>query len=66
VVNLDDMPAVDYPATGGPPAAVVRRALDRVFSSGRVTALSVTSWNPQLDGAERSRAVALELLDGLL
>ncbi len=66
VVNLDDMPAVDYPASGGPPAAVVRRALDRVFSSGRVTALSVTSWNPQLDGAERSRGIALELLDGLL
>lgn len=66
VVNLDDMPAVDYPATGGPPAAVVRRALDRLFSSGHVMALSVTSWNPQLDGAERSRTVALELLDGLL
>ncbi len=60
------MPAVDYPAAGGPSASMVRRALDRLFGSGRVTALSVTSWNPQLDGAERSGAAARQLLDGLL
>jgi hypothetical protein len=41
------------------------QAGDCVASLG-VAAGSVTSWNPQLDGAERSRAVALELLDGLL
>jgi arginase len=66
VVALDEMPAVNYPAPGGPSAAGVRLALDHLFSTGRVAALSVTCWDPALDGAERSRATAESLVGDLL
>lgn len=62
VVALDEMPAVNYPAQGGPSAATVRLALDRLFATGRVAALSVTCWDPGLEGSERSRATAESLV----
>jgi len=66
VVALDEMPAVNYPAPGGPSAAAVRLALDHLFATERVAALSVTCWDPALDGAERSRATAESLVGDLL
>ena len=66
VVTTDEMPAVNYPAPGGPSAAAVRLALDHLFATGRVAALSVTCWDPALAGAERSRATAESLVGDLL
>ena len=66
VVTTDEMPAVNYPAPGGPDAAAVRRALDHLLATGRVAALSVTSWDPALEGAERSRTTAESLVGDLL
>jgi arginase len=66
VVATDEMPAVNYPAAGGPSAAAVRRALDHLFGTRRVAALSVTCWDPALEGAERSRTTAESLVGDLL
>jgi arginase len=66
VVATDEMPAVNYPAAGGPSAAAVRLALDHLFATGRVEALSVTCWDPAIDGAERSHATAASLVGDLL
>ena len=66
VVATDEMPAVNYPAAGGPSAVGVRIALDHLFATGRVAALSVTCWDPALDGAQRSRATAESLVGDLL
>jgi arginase len=66
VVDTGEMPAVNYPAPGGPSAAAVRQALDHLFATGRVAALSVTCWDPSLAGAERSRATAELLVGDLL
>ena len=66
VVATDEMPAVNYPARGGPSAAAVRLALDHLFATGRVAALSVTCWDPALNGAERSRATSESLIGDLL
>jgi len=66
VVTTDEMPAVNYPAAGGPSAAAARLALDHLFATGRVAALSVTCWDPALDGAQRSRAAAESLVGDLL
>jgi arginase len=54
VVNPQDLPAVNYPAQGGPSAASVKYAVDALASTGRVIAASVSSWNPALDGADRA------------
>jgi hypothetical protein len=34
--------------------------------TGRVTAVSVSTWNPEMEGAGRSRDVAMDLLSDLL
>ncbi|MCB9420217.1 MAG: arginase family protein [Ardenticatenaceae bacterium] len=66
VVDVAELPAVSYPAPGGPPAAALRRVFRHLAQTGRVTAVSVSAWNPQMDGAVRSQDVAMSLLDVLL
>lgn len=51
VVDPADMPGVNYPASGGPSAAAVARAVEKLHATGRVVALSISSWNPALEGA---------------
>lgn len=51
VVDPIDMPGVNYPAPGGPSANAVADAVDALHSTGRVVALSFSSWNPALEGA---------------
>ena len=52
VVNPRDMPGVNYPAPGGPSADVVAQAIAALHATGRVVALSFSSWNPALEGAD--------------
>lgn len=66
VVRLEEMPAVNYPAPGGPSADTVRRALERVFATGRVAAFSLACWDPDRPGARISAATADRLARGLL
>ena len=66
LIDPDEMPAVNYPAPGGPTAAEVRGALERLFATGRVEAFSLTGWDPEKPGAERSRATAAAVVAGFL
>ena len=66
VVDPGDMPALDYPAPGGPTAAAVRAALDRLFATGRVAGMAFVGWNPDLPEAGRARQVAGDLVGDLL
>jgi arginase len=52
VVDPSDMPAMNYPAPGGPSLDSVAAAVARLHSTGRVAAFSVSSWNPELPGAD--------------
>ena len=61
VVDPSDMPAVNYPSPGGPSLAEVREAVDALVATGRVAALSLSCWNPQLPGADRAAASAAAL-----
>ena len=61
VVDPDDMPAMNYPAPGGPSLAEVAAAVERTAATGRVAAFSVSSWNPQLPGADRASAATTVL-----
>ncbi len=56
VVDPVDMPGVNYPAPGGPSVATVAEALAALHATGRVVALSFSSWNPELDGANIAAA----------
>jgi arginase len=63
VLNTDELPAVSYPAPGGPSADILRRVFKRLASTGRVAAVSLSSWNSELDMDGRSRELSMELLE---
>lgn len=66
ILNLDDNPAVSYPAAGGPSAAALGRLFDALAASGRVAAISLSAWNPDLDHDGRGQQHSLALLARLL
>jgi arginase len=66
VVNLAEMPAMNYPASGGPSAATMRLVFRHLAATGQIAAVSLSAWNPDLPGSDRSRELALSLLEELL
>lgn len=66
VLDPNEAPAMNYPAPGGPAAETLRRVFRRLAESGRVAAVSLSSWAPGLDEDGRSQKVCLELLKELV
>ena len=66
ILNPEAAPAMNYRAPGGPSAVVLQQVFERLSATGRVTAVSMSSWNPELDIDGRSQAVCMELLHTLL
>lgn len=66
VLRVRDMPAVNYPAEGGPSAEILGRVFQALAATRRVAAVSLSAWNPELDKDGRSRIMALKLLQYLL
>lgn len=52
VVDPAYMPAMNYPAPGGPTLVAVQEALRRYAATDRVVAFSMSLWNPALPGAD--------------
>jgi len=61
VVDPGEMPAMNYPAVDGPSLHAVRMAMIHLAATGRVVAFSISSWNPQLPGADVAAAAMLQL-----
>jgi len=66
VVDAAESPAHRYPAPDGPSSETVRDVFRRIAATGRVAAVSVSTWDPALDPDGTSRRVTLALLDELL
>lgn len=67
VLPLTDLSAVNYPAEGGPTLETVEASLARLADTGRVVALSVTMWDPELDDDDRkAERVVLGLVERLV
>jgi arginase len=62
VVTPDDLPAVNYPARDGPSLAQVRAAMINLAATGRVAAVSISGWNPELPGADIAAAATYQLV----
>jgi len=62
VVDPGDLPAVNYPVPDGPSAASVGAAVRNLAATGRVVAASVSSWNPQLPGADQAAAATRSIM----
>jgi arginase family enzyme len=56
---------MSYRAPGGPSATVERSLFRTLAQTERIVAVSVSTWNPELDPDGRTRAVCMELLESL-
>ncbi len=66
IINPDDAPAMNYPASGGPSASILRDIFHAIAQTGQMIAVSMSSWNPDLDKDGRSRKVCMALLEILV
>ncbi len=66
ILNPADAPAMNYLAAGGPRVSLMRRIFQRLAQTERVTAVSLSAWNPEMEGAKESKAAVMELLTELL
>jgi arginase len=65
VLRVADLPAVNYPAQGGPSLETIEASLDHLANTGRIAAVSVTMWDPDLDEAGTAEDVVLGLVERL-
>jgi len=66
VLRLSDLSAVSYPAKGGPSLETIDASLARLADTGRIVAVSVTMWNPEMDVDGKAEEVVLGLVDRLV
>lgn len=66
VVDPEDAPGMGYPAAGGRRAGELREIFSQLAERREIAAVSLTTWNPELDEDGRTRAVTLDLLRALL
>ena len=57
---------MNYVAQGGPRAEELGQVFRHIAGTGLLKAVSLSSWNPELDADGRSRAVSMDLLGELL
>ncbi len=66
LVSVEEVPAQNYPAQGGPSSSAVRAVFRRLAQSGRIIGASLSSWNPKLDKALQSQTICMSLLHTLI
>jgi arginase len=66
IVCPDDAPAMSYLAHGGPSAANLQKVFHHLAQTGQIVAVSMTSWNPELDKDDQSQRVCMTLLRTLI
>ncbi len=66
ILDAAEAPAQNYPVAGGPTSADMAALFDRLAQSGRVVAVSLSSWNPRLDEGRRCERLFMGLLKRLV
>jgi arginase len=66
VLNPETAPAMNYLAAGGPNASEMEQVFRFLTQTGRVSAVSVSSWNPRMDEDGGSREVCMRLVEVLI
>jgi arginase len=65
IVDPSEAPAMNYPVAGGPSAETLRRVFRRLAESRQLAAVSLSAWNPALDGNGQSQSACMSLLKKL-
>lgn len=66
ILDPDDVPAQNYPAPGGIKKDDLKEVFGYLAKTGLIVGVSLSSWAPDLPGAEQSRDISLELLEVLV
>jgi arginase len=66
VVNPDEIPAVSYPARGGPSVYEIKRVFEWLKNKSSIVGISMSSWNPDRDENGRTRERCMEVFNVLL
>lgn len=66
VVDPGEMPAMNYPAPGGPSLTAVSDVMRQLAATDRVVAFSVSSWNPELPGAAEAESAIRQIAQPFL
>ncbi len=66
IVDSAEAPAQNYAVAGGPGATRMAALFERLAQTGQVIAVSLSSWNPELDQDGRTERIFINLLTGLL
>lgn len=66
IVSLNESPAQNYPAAGGPSAALMHAVFRRLCQTGRIAAVSMSTWNPELDADRQSERTSMNLLETMV
>lgn len=66
VLNPETAPAMNYLTAGGPNESEMEQVFRFLSQTGRVSVVSVSSWNPRMDHDGKSREVCMRLMDVLL
>jgi arginase len=66
VLDPSVAPAMNYLATGGPNAAQLGDVFQALAETGRIIAISMSTWNPHLDRDGRTADICLSLLRTLM
>jgi arginase len=66
VIDAEEAPAMNYPTPNGPSASALGDVFSHLAGSGQIAAISVSSWNPELDLDGHSQEVAMGLVARLL
>lgn len=66
ILRLSDLPAVNYPAEGGPTLEAVEASLSRLAQTGRVVAVSVCMWEPDKDEEGTADQMVMGIVERLV
>jgi arginase len=66
VIDAGDAPAMNFPTPNGPSISQLGEVFSNLSGSGEIAAVSISSWNPQLDIDGHSQEVAMALVNRLL
>jgi len=66
IVTPAEAPAMNYLAAGGRSARELQTVMKHLNRTGKIAAVSVSSWNPKMDEDGRSRDVCMGLLSTLI
>lgn len=66
VIDASETPAMNYPAPGGPSSQKLGEVFSYLGGCGQIVAISLSSWNPELDVEGRSQEISLDLMHKLI